>query len=253
MLTEPRRNPTSNTQRIAVLVDQDLERGGTAWRFLRGPDGQPERDKAGTVLWVPNLDYADLRKRARYGLPPSWQGPLCLVTDWDRELLLWACDCAEAVLPIWEKWAVDNAPDHFAAPRQAIDVARRYAYGGATIEDLDALELISWVVAVDAARIAELDPSAWDAADAAWTAVAGCQKVARTRATGAAVKAARAVVEATWAVGYDATAGDAAGDAAEAAQERALALRCATLANLAGWWSLGEFLNNLEEGATNGS
>jgi len=51
----------------------------------------------------------------------------------ERTQRLFACDCAERVLPICEQ----NYPDD-DRPRKAIAVARRYAEGNATIEELDA-------------------------------------------------------------------------------------------------------------------
>ena len=71
----------------------------------------------------------------------------------DKTLRLFACWCVEEVLPIYEKeYPNDNRP------RSAIEVAKRYANGKATKDELYA--------ARDAARDA-----AWDAArDAAWDA-----------------------------------------------------------------------------------
>ena len=85
--------------------------------------------------------------------------------DASRLLREFACDCAERVLPIFEvKWPDDKRP------RQAIEVARRYARDEATEEELAA----AWDAAWDAARAAA-GAAAWDAAwaaawDAAWAA-----------------------------------------------------------------------------------
>jgi hypothetical protein len=63
----------------------------------------------------------------------------------DREIRLFACDCAEMVLPIYEKkYPNDNRP------RQAIEVSKMYADGKATLEELAAAR----DAAGDAARAA---------------------------------------------------------------------------------------------------
>jgi len=74
---------------------------------------------------------------------------------------LFACDCAEHTLPIYEKqYPKDNAP------RKAIEVARRYALGEATDKELDA----AWDAAWDAARAAGAAGDAARAARDAWDA-----------------------------------------------------------------------------------
>ena len=72
----------------------------------------------------------------------------------DRTARVFACDCAERVLPIYEKrYPDDNRPRH------AIEVARLYADGKATEEELAAARAAAW----DAARAAARD-AAWAAA-----------------------------------------------------------------------------------------
>jgi hypothetical protein len=67
------------------------------------------------------------------------------IDTWDeRTARLFACDCAERVLSIWERRAPDDK-----RPHECIAVARRYARGEATRDELDA---------------------AWDTAGAAWAA-----------------------------------------------------------------------------------
>ena len=91
----------------------------------------------------------------------------------DKEIRLFAADCAELVLPIYEKeYPADNRP------RLAIQAARDYANGLITYEEL--------YVARDAANTAS--DAAWDAASDA----------AREAARGA-VWAANAAREAAWA------------------------------------------------------
>ena len=91
----------------------------------------------------------------------------------DRTARLFAADCAERVLPIYERQQpVDERP------RRAIEVARRFANGDATRDELNAAGDAAWAAARDAARAAAR-AAAWDAAwaaardaarDAAWDA-----------------------------------------------------------------------------------
>ena len=74
----------------------------------------------------------------------------CAVYGYDKEIRLFASDCAELVLPIYEKeYPNDNRP------RLAIQAARDYANGFITMEELTA--------AGDAARDARA--AAWGAAN----------------------------------------------------------------------------------------
>jgi len=72
----------------------------------------------------------------------------------DRTARLFACDCAERVLHIFERERPDDD-----RPRQAIEVARRYARGQATEDELgaarDAARNAASAAARDAARNAE--------------------------------------------------------------------------------------------------
>jgi hypothetical protein len=119
----------------------------------------------------------------------------------ERTTRLFACDCGEAVLPIYER--TGKSP----APREALAAARRFAHGEATIEELDAARDAAWAAARDAA---------WDAAEAA--AGAATWDAARAAAWAAAWAAAEAAArDAAWAAARDAAraaAGDAAGAAA---------------------------------------
>lgn len=96
-----------------------------------------------------------------------------------RTQRLFACDCAEHVLHLFEQEHPDDT-----RPRRAIEVARLYADGGATNEELaaaadtakaaaraaaDAARHAAWAAARDAADAAR--DAAWRAArDAAWDA-----------------------------------------------------------------------------------
>jgi hypothetical protein len=111
----------------------------------------------------------------------------------ERTALLFACDCAERVLPIFEKEFPDDK-----RPRIAIETARQYANGKATTEELDA----AWVAAWDAAWAAKAAGAAAEAARAAgWAARAAGEAAgwAAGRAAVWAAKAAEAARAAVWA------------------------------------------------------
>ena len=76
----------------------------------------------------------------------------------DRIARLFACDCAERTLPIFEK----DYPDD-KRPRHAVEVARLYADGKASESELAAARAAAWAAAWDAARDAAMDAT-WDAA-----------------------------------------------------------------------------------------
>ena len=101
----------------------------------------------------------------------------------DSRLRLMACDFAEAVLK--------DVPEGEDCPRRAIEVARRFAAGEASQEEMAAARAAAWA----AARAA-----AWDAARAAASAAAWAA-------------ASDAAWDAAWAAAW-AAAGAAAGDAA---------------------------------------
>ena len=100
----------------------------------------------------------------------------------ERTARLFACDCAERVLHLYEEKYSDDK-----RPRHAIEIARRYVNGEASKDELYAAATAAWA-------------AAWTAAAAAWTA-----------AWAAARDAARA---AAWAAADAATAAWAAVDAA---------------------------------------
>ena len=86
----------------------------------------------------------------------------------DRTARLFACDCAEMVLPIFEK----NYPDDMRA-RKAIETARLFADGKASSDELAAAGDAAGAAAGDAARAAAR-AAAWDAA---WDAAGDAQAV----------------------------------------------------------------------------
>jgi hypothetical protein len=99
----------------------------------------------------------------------------------DRELRGFACDCAERVLPLFEKQHPDDT-----RPRVAIETARRYARGEATEEELAAAEAAAG--------------AAWAAAGAAGAAGAAARAAARAAASAAraAAGAAAGCAERQW-------------------------------------------------------
>jgi hypothetical protein len=100
------------------------------------------------VLEVAGLDAALWALRC---VPPEQEA------DRDRIARLFACDAAESVLHIFERQRPDDR-----RPREAIRIARRFANGQATRQELDAAGAAAWAAAGDAA---------WAAAgDAAWAA-----------------------------------------------------------------------------------
>ena len=102
----------------------------------------------------------------------------------DKTARLFAADCAEHVLHLFEKKCPDDK-----RPRQAIEDARKFANGEITSEEL----ATAWAAAGDAA---------WDAAgDAAWAAWAAARDAARAAAWDAAWAAAG---DAAWAAAGDA-------------------------------------------------
>lgn len=113
----------------------------------------------------------------------------------DKEIRLFAADCAELVLPIFEKQYPNDD-----RPRKAIQSARDYANGVISEKELAA----AWAAARDAWAAAwdawDAARAAWDAAWAATWAAASATKaaawVAADAASSAAVDAARAAKDA---------------------------------------------------------
>jgi hypothetical protein len=99
----------------------------------------------------------------------------------DRTARLFACDCAESVLHIYER----DYPDDLR-PRQAIMVARRYANREATDDELFAARTAARTAARDAARTAARTA----ARAAAWAAALTAARAAALTAARAAARAA---------------------------------------------------------------
>ena len=124
----------------------------------------------------------------------------------DRTARLFACDCAERVLHLYD----DRSPDDRRV-RNCIEIARKVANGDLPIAELAAARAAVW----GAARAAAWD-AAWDAGAAAraaaWDAARDAAGDAARDAAGAAGAAARDARAAAW------DAGAAARDAAKAAE-----------------------------------
>lgn len=120
-----------------------------------------------------------------------------------RVLRLWACDCAERAVQIFER-----AHPGDRRPREAVRVARLHAHGLATEASLAAARDAAW----DAERDAAERPAAWAAALAAAWVAAGTSTW--DTAQFAAIAAGDAAGYATHAAALSAAAGSAAGSAA---------------------------------------
>ena len=126
-------------------------------------------------------------------------------TGWDeRTARLFACDCAEHVLSLYEAKYPDDG-----RPRKAIETARRYAEGKAAVEELTDVWAAAWAAAEDAAEDAA-EAAAWAAAraaaraaawDAAWDAAGAAAEDAARAAAWAAAWAAALDVERQWQAG----------------------------------------------------
>lgn len=112
----------------------------------------------------------------------------------DREVRLFACDCAESVLHLYE----DKYPDD-NRPRNAIEVARRHANVEATTIELEEARVDAWdaaaraVWAASAAAAIAAAGTAMGAARAAWAAAGTAAWDAAWAAAGTASAAARTV------------------------------------------------------------
>ncbi len=139
----------------------------------------------------------------------------------ERELRLFDCDCAERVLPNFEKMSNDPAP------RKAIEVARLYANGKATADELAA----AWSAAESAAAAAAsaAESAARSAAESAAESAASAARSA------AASVAASAAASAAWSAAESAAASAAASAAESAAESAASAASAAESAWLVAW------------------
>jgi hypothetical protein len=135
-----------------------------------------------------------------YLVHPKWN---------ERTQQIFACDCAERVLPVWKRKYPDDK-----RPEAAIETTRRYADGLATKIELIAAKDAAKAAAKAAAGAAAKDAAGAAAGAAAWDAAWAAAWDAAGDAAWAAAKAAAGA--AAWAA-----AGDAAWAAAKAAAKAA--------------------------------
>lgn len=151
------------------------------WRTVNGPlkpcaNGLHlcrERDLVGwlgPVIWRAEYDDSDVIECADK-LVVRRARVVSRVQAWDeRAARLFAVDCAERVLPLWE----ENYPGD-KQPREAVETARRYVAGEAAPEELAAAGAATSAAtrhAASAATSAAASAAAWAAAWAAASAAA---------------------------------------------------------------------------------
>ena len=120
---------------------------------------------------------------------------------YDKEVRLFAADCAERVLHIYER--------HYPGddrPRKAIQASKDYANGLITIKQRNAAEDAGWAAARDAAGAAA-GAAAWAAAgaaarDAGWAAAEDAAGAAARAAARAAAGAAQKQIQANMLIEY---------------------------------------------------
>jgi hypothetical protein len=203
--------------------DGSARMGNGSWHLPRG--SRPGK-------WMPPIDGPLVACRngyhlCRHGDLIQWCGPAIYIAEHKGELLeasdkvvvrrarlvsrlgvwgettarLFAADCAERVVGLISKHGGNDE-----AAKRAIGVARRYAHGKASPQELDAARAAAWAAARAAAWDAARD-AAWDAErdaarDAAWDAAwAAAWDAAWDAARDAAWDAAR---DAAWAAAWDA-------------------------------------------------
>lgn len=68
-----------------------------------------------TPAWYTSCSYVPHHDLPWYDIPKD---------VWNRELRLWACDCVERVVHVWEEWAKMHMPEHVNTPREAMKAVR---------------------------------------------------------------------------------------------------------------------------------
>ncbi len=125
---------------------------------------------SGAVEWVGDRDLATAWKECNRADWMLWLcGKMTGKKGWPtrQELVLAACDCAETVLPIFEKKYPNDK-----RPRTAIETARKWAEGKASIEEVRAAYADTANAAYAAANADDAAAYAANAADAAADAAA---------------------------------------------------------------------------------
>jgi hypothetical protein len=116
-----------------------------------------------------------------------------------QTVIEFACECAEQVLPLWEEWAEQHAPEHLYAPRQAVTAAR----SGEAVEEALKFATEAARVAGDAAYAASVAQTIGGTASKQYSKVCLAADAARAAANAAAEAAqASCVKEANAAAGY---------------------------------------------------
>jgi hypothetical protein len=123
----------------------------------------------------------------------------------DKDVRLFACDCAESGLHIFEERYPEDK-----RPRKSIETSRNYAIGKATIKELNAARVAARTAAWGAVFAAGAA-----ARDAAWGAAWAARDAARDAAWGAVFAAGRAA----WFAARDAAGRGAAWAARDAARD----------------------------------
>jgi hypothetical protein len=190
--------------------------------------------KGGVTKWGKDTPFPLSEVLEVCGLNDALWALRIVIEPADREMRLFACDCAKRVLPIFEEeYPEDNRP------RRAIETARRFALGKATQEELAAAAEAAWAAAVEVARTVEATRTVAEAAyKAAWAAEA-------------AAETARAVDKAAWAAeAASGAAAEAAAGATARARVRAAAVASETTSG-AGWdaereWQKKRFIELLD-------
>ena len=117
--------------------------------------------KGGIGKWGKETPFTLLEVLNNNGIDDAiWALRCCEpIQERDRVARLFACDCAQLILPLFEKeYLNDNRP------RNAIEVARKFANGEVSLVELTAASNAAWAAASNAAWAAASDA----ARDAAW-------------------------------------------------------------------------------------
>jgi hypothetical protein len=198
------------TPRAPTTFYKVLNEAGTPYHGGRGRWNLPTADKPGE--WMPRIENPVLCKRGYHVVTisqlPRWLGPAIFEVEcdgahvdaeaksvWERARLvrkidtwnertqrLFACLCAEHVLPMFEARYPNDG-----RPRAAIETSRRYADGLATSKELRAAAAARAAYASSASSFAAFSAFATaDAAYAAATAAYAASSTARAAAYAAA-------------------------------------------------------------------
>ena len=134
------------------------------------------RFKGGVARWGKDTPFPLSEVLEVCGLKDALWALQIVIEPADNEIRLFACDCAERVLPIFEKEYPNDK-----RPRQAIGVSRKFALGQATLKDLKAAEAAVWAakaasgIATWATRAAARAASGAAAETATWAARAAAE------------------------------------------------------------------------------